>query len=73
MVHRVRLSDEEIEIIREALRTYLRKIEGEINWEKAKASELRDWEKIKRVTMRFIDWGLDKPFGSKFYPRRRRG
>jgi len=70
-IHRVRLSDEEISIIRDAPRFYCNHVEklykkGEISYEK--------YRKIFKLALRFIDWGRPPLLEGlrPYYPRPRR-
>ena len=71
-IHRVRLSDKEISIIRDALRyyftTYIEKMfkEEKISYEK--------YKRIHNLTLRFIDWGRPPLLEGlrPYYPRPRK-
>ncbi|MCD6514883.1 MAG: hypothetical protein J7L07_08155 [Candidatus Odinarchaeota archaeon] len=67
-IHRVRLSDKEIEIIREALQHYLRKLE-----EKTKRGEIvPNYEEVFQLTLRFIEWGFKREYYERPYYKRPR-
>ena len=65
-VHRVRLSDDEIKIIAEALRALIR----EKDQEGVGYSEVRP---VMNLAHRFDEWGREEPYQDRpYYARRRR-
>jgi len=70
-VHRVRLSDKEIEIIREALKSHLEKLRRLKTPEEMDTSEYLQFAEVEQLARRFELWGKPSIWGKgKLYPRR---
>ena len=66
-IHRVRLSDKEIEIIRKALLIYMQHIDALIDQGKI---DDKEYEETRKLTLRFIDWGRKRQYYERPFFRR---